>query len=282
MYNKKEYDKKYREENRVKIREYAKQWRKNNPEKIRAINKKNSEKYYKRNKDRLIKKAGQWQENNPEKIKGIRKRYYQNHFGEVSRKNKIYRLKNKGRDRDRIKEYSKKYYQDHKEKCLEYSKQYYRKHKSECRIKQREYIKYKIEKNPKYSLNRRLSRAIYNALKSKKNGRHWENLVGYTLDNLIEHLKITMPKGYNWKDYINGSLQIDHIIPISVWNYSSAEHIDFKRCWALENLRLLSKEENRKKSNKLISSFQPALRLRGKTDAKNIRDIQEVNERENE
>ncbi|GAI61384.1 unnamed protein product, partial [marine sediment metagenome] len=38
-------------------------------------------------------------------------------------------------------------------------------------------------------------------------------------------------------------------------------HIDFKRCWALENLRLLPAKENMVKHNKLDRPFQPALRI---------------------
>ena len=70
-----------------------------------------------------------------------------------------------------------------------------------------------------------------------------------------------MPKGYAWQDYISGILEIDHIIPISAFNFTKPEHIDFKRCWALSNLRLLLKEENRIKSNKMERPFQPALNM---------------------
>ncbi|GAI73524.1 unnamed protein product, partial [marine sediment metagenome] len=42
-----------------------------------------------------------------------------------------------------------------------------------------------------------------------------------------------------WKDYLNRDLHIDHIIPKSAFNFTKPEHTDFKRCWALDNLRLL-------------------------------------------
>ena len=93
------------------------------------------------------------------------------------------------------------------------------------------------------------------------NRRNWENLVDYTLDNLIKHLKKTMPEGYTWDDYLNGKLHIDHKIPISVFNFDKPEHIDFKRCWGLKNLRLLSAKENLIKGAKLSRPFQPALQI---------------------
>ena len=85
--------------------------------------------------------------------------------------------------------------------------------------------------------------------------------VEYDLNDLIKRLKRTMPKNYTWQDYLDGNLHIDHIIPISAFNFSTPKQIDFKRCWALENLRLLSAEENLRKNAKLSKPFQPALKL---------------------
>jgi hypothetical protein len=38
--------------------------------------------------------------------------------------------------------------------------------------------------------------------------------------------------------------QIDHIIPQSKLKYSSVKEDNFKKCWALDNLRPLSSKEN--------------------------------------
>ena len=103
--------------------------------------------------------------------------------------------------------------------------------------------------------------AINRALKGNKNGRHWEILVGYTLNNLMKRLKKTVPKGCTWQDFLEGKLVIDHKIPKSIFNFSKSEHIDFKRCWALKNLQLLPAEENWKKSNKLEKAFQLGLKI---------------------
>jgi len=105
--------------------------------------------------------------------------------------------------------------------------------------------------------------AIRLSLQNNKAGRHWETLVGYTLADLIKRLKRTMPKGYNWNDFLEGSLHIDHIIPINAHNFSQYNHIDFQNCWALNNLQLLPAKKNLMKSNKLYRPFQPALQLSG-------------------
>lgn len=108
----------------------------------------------------------------------------------------------------------------------------------------------------KFNLTGRIRSAISLSLKSNKPRGSWELIVGYNVNDLTKHLIKTMPKGYNWEDYINTKLVVDHIIPISAFNFSKPEHINFKRCWALSNLRLLPARENILKSNKLIKPFQ--------------------------
>jgi len=155
------------------------------------------------------------------------------------------------------KEYNKKYEKENKEHRKELHKIWEQKHKDYLHLQQGERIKTDL----KYNLNRRMSSAIRISIKGNKNGRHWEDLVGYKLIDLIKHLKFTIPEGYSWNDFLQGKLHIDHIIPISAFNYNKPEHIDFKRCWSLDNLRLLPSKENFIKNNLLIKPFQPALKL---------------------
>ena len=68
-------------------------------------------------------------------------------------------------------------------------------------------------------------------------------------------------KSANWQDFMEGKLHIDHIIPISAFNFTKPEHINFKRCWGLSNLRLLPAKENRIKKDKIIKPFQLALQI---------------------
>lgn len=55
-----ECKKKYREDNKDKIKEYQEQWRENNKDKIKD--------YYKDNQDKIKEKSRQWNKNNPEKV----------------------------------------------------------------------------------------------------------------------------------------------------------------------------------------------------------------------
>lgn len=260
MFDKKEYKKTYRIKNKNKIKEYNR---------IRYIE----------NKDIIRARAKQYYENedNKEKIRKQKKQYYEDNKEKLKVYDKIWRITNK----DVIKERGKLYYKNNKEKC----NQYYKDNFCKIRGRDKQYRKDNIEKireyqktwrrknnerlnknqcdrvktDLKFNLNRRISTAIRISLRNNKNGKHWENLVGYNMNDLIERLERTMPEKYTWRDYLQGKLQIDHIIPKSVFHFTKPEHIDFKRCWSLNNLRLLPARDNLVKSSHLTRPFQPSL-----------------------
>ena len=194
------------------------------------------------------------------------------------------------------KKYDKEYcfnYKETRKECTKqwridhpgYIEQYNREHKKELKNYKREYYQNNIDKireyqnNPEYIINRNLrrkkrkkidlkfnlnckiNRMINHSLKRDKAHKHWEDLIGYKIIDLIKHLKKTMPEGYTWQDYLEGKLEVDHKIPISAFNFTKPEHVDFKKCWDLKNLRLLPKKENRTKGNRLDKPFQPSLKL---------------------
>jgi len=190
------------------------------------------------NKDFVTKNDRDWyccekcKENNKKIIrKNIRKRYKENHLDklkETKRKSdKKYYEKNK--NKIEFKQKRKQYRENNKEKTKEYRK--------------------KRRQNPKNRLNHNISSLILYSLKGNKNGNHWENIVNYTLNKLIEHLELTSK--YSIQDYLEKDLHIDHIIPISTYNFKSFENEEFKKCWNLRNLRLITAKENLSKSNNL-------------------------------
>jgi len=169
-------------------------------------------------------------------------------------------------------EYMKKYREKNKDKINEQKRQrvkinseyqilYRKKNKEKVNKNRRRYEKERKKIDLKYNLNYKISRVIRISLKGNKNGRCWEDLVGYTVNDLIKRLQATMPKGYIWQDFLEGKLHIDHKIPKSIFNFTKPEHIDFKRCWALKNLQLLPARENLIKSNKIKKPFQLSLQV---------------------
>ena len=117
---------------------------------------------------------------------------------------------------------------------------------------------------PHGRLNGNIKTALHHSLcGGVKNGRHWETLVGFTVDQLKKHLEKQFKPGMNWENYGKQGWEIDHIIPISAFNFEKTEDIDFKRCWALKNLQPLWAKENLRKHAKLTKPFQPALAIIG-------------------
>ena len=186
-------------------------------------------------------------------------KYYQENRAKVKTTHKIYREEHKQsiddyqkNHRDENKKYAKEYYQSHKE----YAKVYHHVHRHRSNKLRR--IRYKNDIS--YKINNNMSAGIRQSLKTNKHGISWKNYVDYSIDELIKRLKETLPKGYTWDDYINrADLHIDHIIPKSVFNITTVECTDFKRCWDLKNLQLLPSLENISKSAKLTKHFQPSL-----------------------
>ena len=163
------------------------------------------------------------------------------------------------------KEYRHNYYVKHKEKCAEQQREYIRNNRekrykitSSYNKKNRDKFKVwkakyreKVKDNPSFKLSTAMRGGIHHALKvrnDKKNGRHWEDLVGYTVNELIDHIGKLLKDKMTWENY--GSYwHIDHIIPQSWFKYVGTDDPQFKACWTLENLQPLPAIENARKHN---------------------------------
>jgi hypothetical protein len=118
----------------------------------------------------------------------------------------------------------------------------------------------KKRSTPRGRLNSVVSNAIWKSLVGNKAGHHWEDLVGYKVDQLKKHLEKQFKPGMTWGNY--GSVwHIDHKIPIAAFNFHSPADIDFKRCWTLKNLRPMWADENMAKGANVDRPFQPALAI---------------------
>jgi len=117
----------------------------------------------------------------------------------------------------------------------------------------RNYQNGKYATDPRYNLNVRIG-ALIRASLQRKGAIKTQSIsksLDFSLDDLEAHLKNTIPPGYVWADFAKGLLQIDHILPVSSFNFDSDIDIGFKQCWALSNLQLLTAEHNLEKRNKL-------------------------------
>ena len=175
---------------------------------------------------------------------GKRKEYMKKYMKEYQEKNK-----------DRLKKYYRKYYLENKNKKNRQSKKYYKENREKINKWNRGWKKERRLNNPMYRLNHSMGTSMRIALKGNKKGRHWEDLVDYTLIDLIERLESLFTKGMTWEKLLKGEIQIDHLIPKTNFNYNNTEDKEFKKCWALENLQPLWAKDNKEKSDKISVKY---------------------------
>ena len=209
---------------------------------------------YNANPDKYREKSRNWWAKNRDEINQRRRdRRYDNQDEFNANRRKKYK-----EDPERIRSQVKRYQEKHPER-VKLRKKIYSQSK-EGRETISKWFKTKYKSDPRFKLNHLVRGNIAQTLKTRKTKATWD-LLDYTIDELIEHLKKTTPNGYNWQDFMDGKLHVDHKIPIAVFNYTSADQIDFKRCWALENLQLLPAKDNLSKGAKIDQPFQPCLAL---------------------
>lgn len=136
--------------------------------------------------------------------------------------------------------WNRAYRETHTEQTVAYNRVY--------RALHREYERHRIQASPKLRLNQVLRTAIWKSLHGRKGDRQWENLVGYTLEDLMRHLESKFQSGMTWDTY--GDWHIDHLRPKSSFVFTSPEDLQFRECWALSNLQPLWAHDNLSKGAK--------------------------------
>lgn len=123
--------------------------------------------------------------------------------------------------------------------------------KPEIIKRRRQYERERITNNPIHKLNIRFATAICKALRGDKGGRHWESLVGYTVQDLKKHLESKFKKDMSWDNY-GSHWHIDHIKPRNMFNYNSPNDSKFQECWSLKNLQPLEVYLNCSKQDRYV------------------------------
>jgi hypothetical protein len=148
------------------------------------------------------------------------------------------------------------YQQSRQGKNTTYTRQRRQKNKKTAQKYEREYAQRRRQTDPSYRLSSNISRAIRHALRSKggsKQGRHWEDVLKYTTEDLKSHLESLFKDDMTWENYGfgRGKWVIDHIRPIASFSFISTNDPEFEQCWALENLQPLWWGENMRKGSRV-------------------------------
>lgn len=102
------------------------------------------------------------------------------------------------------------------------------------------------KRDPIFALNNNTRNAVYKSLRGLKRGRKWQELVGYTIDELRVHLEAQFVDGMGWHNI--GDWHVDHIRPLSSFRITGPDCPEFRAAWALSNLQPLWAKDNLRKS----------------------------------
>ena len=157
----------------------------------------------------------------------------------LSRKKSLKKYNNSGKN----KENQKRYRQTEKWKLSQIK---YRKTEKN-RLAKKKYQDKKM-KDPFFRISRAIGGGIWYTMRKEKSNAAWQDLVGYSLQTLKEHLEKQFDNKMTWDNY--GSYwHIDHIKPKVLFTKK-----EVKDCWSINNLQPLEKIANLKKGKKYENS----------------------------
>ena len=181
--------------------------------------------YRKQNRDKINKKLKKYYQDNKEKLLKQNKEYRINNIEQINKQRKEYR--NRPEIKDHIKQKNKDYLPIKKEKIKE---------------------KRKTDKN--FQLSEILRSKIHKFLNNKPTS--YKNIIGCNLDFLKKWLEFRFDDKMTW-DNLGKYWQIDHIIPISLFNFNDEKNKNI--CFHWTNLQPLLTYQNKNKSNKIYLHY---------------------------
>jgi len=224
--------------------------------------------YRKVNRDKVLESKRRYREKNLDKVREYTREY--NARPEVKERIREYRKSDEQRAKQSVR--NKRYSSKPSIKAKRVQKRVEQYHsdieasrKSQCEYKRREEVKqrtreyYHRTKTPEKRLRASVKASIIYHLKCQGKSKN-DSLIrhlGYTLEELKVHIESLWEPWMSWdnwglyrvdtwddNDPSTWTWHIDHIQRHHTFGYDSMKHPDFKRCWALSNLRPLSAKEN--------------------------------------
>ena len=82
----------------------------------------------------------------------------------------------------------------------------------------------------------------------------WEFVAGYTMGDLMQHIESNLRAGMTWENF-GDVWEIDHTRPCASFNYKFFDDPEFRICWGLSNIQVLTYAENRLKKSWWMGYF---------------------------
>ena len=186
-----------------------------------------------------------WKKANRDKVRAARKRYAIKYPEKVKQESMVFRQEHP--------EYAKKWYTKHKEEA----KEWWQNRSEEQKAAKAEYNKNwknkQYTENTIYRLRIIISTSMMRSIKKNKTNKRLYRYLGYTIEELKEHLEHQFEDWMNWDNLgltatkEKETWQIDHIIPVNTFNILEIGDEEFRKCWALDNLRPLDSYINNRR-----------------------------------
>jgi hypothetical protein len=122
---------------------------------------------------------------------------------------------------------------------------------SAINMKKRRIENPRYKNDPIYNLNMRIRCSISRAIRKNGRSKKIEKMFNYTIDELKIHIEKQFTKGMSWDKYLNGEIHIDHIIPVSSFDFTTFDQ--WNACYGLPNLRPLWARDNLIKHAKILT-----------------------------
>ena len=195
--------------------------------------KKYMKKYREDNKEKLKLSRDEWNARNKEKIANFNKTYRDKNKEVLNEKNRQYNLENKEKHKERNQgfnqenpDYVIQYRKENKEKIKETRKKYVIENREKINKKAYEYIKNRKNNDPLFKLSQSIRNNIRTKLKSNGNTKKSKTteILGCSIIEFKKYLEKQFEPWMNWENYgtpkdgifePNKTWDIDHIVPTS-------------------------------------------------------------------
>lgn len=169
--------------------------------------------------------------------------YYEAHKAELGEKNKLRAEANK----DRVAAKQREWRLRNVDHLRDEKRRWAAENRERMTLRRRERAAVQWKSDPRFRLRKLIAHAIRQSLRTGKGGRRWESVVGYGLDDLVQHIESQFQPGMTWENHGKHGWHIDHIHPIAAFEFESLDDPQFRECWALSNLQPLWAADNLRK-----------------------------------
>jgi hypothetical protein len=174
------------------------------------------------------KRAAHWRERDPEASKAAHRRYLEADGGKRNR------------------EKAMRFYYRNRKKQLAKRRAWEKANPKKHTAEKLRWAKRRRDRDPIFRLTVNIRRRVSGVLSGQKNGRPTFKLLGYTPQQLRDHVEASFVPGMTWENY--SEWHLDHVQPVAAFDFINDPDA-VKKCWALPNLIPLWGRDNQEKAS---------------------------------